>query len=257
LIETRYSFNASRVGSDVSLHQILKVAKKWRTLIILFTLFCGLLAGLVSYLILSPVYQAKTLLMVTVASEKLQTQTAITRQVSQNSQGATVTNVSTMPVLTMNTYLGQLMSEEVMKRVVENSDLPGQSVGSLSAKIDASIVPDSNLIEVTVEDENPETAYKIANALSEQYLKLMEEFMFSSVVVISPANIPEYPVKPNKKFNIAVALLGGLIISFLLAYVLEYMDNTLKTPEDVNRELNLSVLGLIPLRTSINTRQDV
>jgi len=40
----------------------------------------------------------------------------------------------------------------------------------------------------------------------------------------------------------------------LLAFVLEYLDNTLKTPEDVTRELELPVLGVIPKATKANTK---
>jgi succinoglycan biosynthesis transport protein ExoP len=68
----------------------------------------------------------------------------------------------------------------------------------------------------------------------------------TSVVVVSAASIPTTPVKPNKTLNVAIALVLGLMIFTLLAFFLEYLDNTLKTPDDVNRELELPVLGMIP-----------
>ena len=64
--------------------------------------------------------------------------------------------------------------------------------------------------------------------------------------MVSEASVPSHPVKPNKKLNIAIAVVLGLMIFTLLAFVLEYLDNTLKTPEDINKELGLPVLGVIP-----------
>jgi hypothetical protein len=77
----------------------------------------------------------------------------------------------------------------------------------------------------------------------------------TSVMVISGANIPTSPVKPNKKLNMAIAMLLGLVVFTMMAFILEYLDNTIKTPEDISRELALPVLGIIPLATDGNTRQ--
>ena len=134
---------------------------------------------------------------------------------------------------------------------------PDQTISSLSKMVDADIVKDSNLIELKVYNNDPVKAYELANSISEQYLELMNELMFSSVVVISPANVPATPVKPNKNMNIASALVLGFILSILLAFLLEHLDNTLKTPDDVNRKLNLPVLGLIPMKTAQNTKQSM
>jgi capsular polysaccharide biosynthesis protein len=248
--------SASHSGTDIDLRKFLKVIGKWRILIIVITLLSAIATGLVSYYMIAPVYQAQTLLMVTVASEKLQTQATISTQVNQNNQGTTATNRTPMPVLTMNTYLGQLKSEVVMKRVLDSNNLPGQTIGSLSSMINASIVQDSNLIAVTVQNTDPVLAAQIANAVSKQYLKLMDELMFSSVVVISPANVPVSPIKPNKNLNIEIALLLGLLLSILLAFLLEYLDNTLKTSEDIHRVLNLPVLGLIPAKSIKTVRKN-
>ena len=240
------------VGStDIDLYYLIKVIKKWWKLIIALTLIAALASALISFYVLKPVYRASTLLMVTVASEKLQVST---QQLNRNNQD-NENPAAPMPVLTMNTYLGQLESEVVMKRVVEGTGIPGLSIGGLMSMTDASIVKDSNLITLEVENNDPVIAARIANAIAEQYLKLMDELMFSSVVVISPANVPAGPIKPNKKMNIALAFLIGLMISVLLAFLLEFLDNTLKTVDDIDQVLDLPVLAVIPIGTEQNSRQ--
>ncbi|NLN87454.1 MAG: lipopolysaccharide biosynthesis protein [Syntrophomonadaceae bacterium] len=238
------------VGStDIDLYYLIKVIKKWWKLIIALTLIAALASALISFYVLKPVYRASTLLMVTVASEKLQVST---QQLNRNNQD-NENPAAPMPVLTMNTYLGQLESEVVMKRVVEGTGIPGLSIGALMSMTDASIVKDSNLLTLEVENNDPVIAARIANAIAEQYLKLMDELMFSSVVVISPANVPAGPIKPNKKMNIMLAFLIGLMISVLLAFLLEFLDNTLKTVDDIDQVLDLPVLAVIPIGNGQNS----
>jgi len=235
--------NDYKKQTDINFRYILYITKKWNRIIIAVTVLLPLLAAIYSFLIATPIYQAKTLMMVTVASDKLQTTNPINRIDPNTGQ------VAAMPVLTMNTYLGQLKSEFIMDQIISTLNLATSS-GSLAKKIEATIVTDSNLIEVKVYDPDPTTAAAIANTLTDVYLNQMEKFMFSSVVVLSPANIPHSPVKPNKMLNIEVAFLIGIFLSVILAVVLEYIDNTLKTADDVERVLNLPVLGIIPAKSA-------
>ncbi|MGI6066835.1 MAG: GNVR domain-containing protein, partial [Bacillota bacterium] len=64
--------------------------------------------------------------------------------------------------------------------------------------------------------------------------------------LVSPAFYPSSPVKPNKSLNVAVAALAGLLLSVLLAFVLEFFDDTVKTPEDLKKIWDLPVMATIP-----------
>jgi succinoglycan biosynthesis transport protein ExoP len=66
------------------------------------------------------------------------------------------------------------------------------------------------------------------------------------VTLASPATVPQRPVKPNKRLNLALALLLGLVVSAALSFLLDQLDNTVKTPEDVQRLTGLPTLGAIP-----------
>lgn len=56
-----------------------------------------------------------------------------------------------------------------------------------------------------------------------------------------------YKFKPSLSRNLALGLLAGLMLGVLLALAFEYLDDTLKSPEDVEKQLGMSVLGVIPL----------
>ena len=167
----------------MDLRSLLLIFRKRLLFIIFVPLLCGLLAALVSKFLLTPVYEAKSLLMVTVAGKL--PQATLNTQIRPGTDAGAVP----MPVLTMNTYLEHLRSEDVMNRVLININIPELTPGKLNRMINARIVKDSNLIEVKVQNSDPILAAQIANAVSHQYMQLMEELQFSSIMVLSSANI--------------------------------------------------------------------
>jgi tyrosine-protein kinase len=66
-----------------------------------------------------------------------------------------------------------------------------------------------------------------------------------TIVQIEAAVKPNFPVRPKPLSNALLAAMVGLMIAGGIAFVVEYLDDTLKTPEDVQRLLNLSVIGFI------------
>jgi len=88
-------------------------------------------------------------------------------------------------------------------------------------------------------------------ALFESLLKrakeatITEGLNITNIVVVDPARVPETPVKPKKVQNILLALIVGLTLGIGLAFFLEYLDNTIKTPDEVERYLKIPLLGVV------------
>lgn len=86
----------------------------------------------------------------------------------------------------------------------------------------------------------------------ELLLKKLQEASLSSGINISNAQIvdsaviPKSPIKPKKGRNMLFAMMAGLFGGIFLAFFVEYIDNTIKTTEDVDRILKLPFLGLVP-----------
>ncbi len=286
----------------IDLRVYLQLLKKRRVLIALVTLFSVLASVILSFFVLRPVYEAKTILLVTQAADKLQVSS------QKDSLDNIVNDMTRIPVLTMNTYVNQVKSDELMMRVIERMDLESRGVTprGLAAQVKASAAKDSYLLELTVTNNDRQLAMDIANTLSQEFIQsiternqevmdrsvaFLQEQMAqvrkeldaaatqserdrlqgiltllsegitrtqiarsfdlgsTSLVVVSPA-IAAVQVKPNKQLNIAVAFLLGLMASVALAFVLEFLDNTIKNPEDVSRYLDLPVMGMIPAADS-------
>jgi uncharacterized protein involved in exopolysaccharide biosynthesis len=82
-----------------------------------------------------------------------------------------------------------------------------------------------------------------------QEARINEAMELGDIRVIDEARIPKDPIKPNKKLNLAIGGILGLMLGVMLTFFLEYMDNTIKTTEDVERTLDLPILGVIPIDT--------
>ncbi|MCG2720580.1 MAG: polysaccharide biosynthesis tyrosine autokinase [Thermodesulfovibrionales bacterium] len=71
----------------------------------------------------------------------------------------------------------------------------------------------------------------------------------SNIQVLDKAEAPRKPSKPNKTMNIMLAIVVGLFGGVGLAFFSEYLDNTIKTPEDIEKRIAVPFLGLVPCLT--------
>ena len=67
----------------------------------------------------------------------------------------------------------------------------------------------------------------------------------TNVMVVDPARVPDKPVKPRITLNILLAIISGLTLGLGLAFFFEYLDNTVKSPEEVERYLSIPLLGVV------------
>jgi len=287
-----------RDEQEIDLRVYIQILKKRRAFIGAITLLAVLASAIVSFFILQPVYEARTVLLVSQAAEKLQTTS------QGNSPDSIINNLSRIPVPTMNTYIGQLKSDALMLRVIEHMGLAeyGYTPRGLNGQVKVTNDKDSYLLDIAVNNKDPQLARDIANTLSQEFIASIternQEVMNRSVVfleeqmeavrqelagaesqaererlqgtlnllsegitrtqiarsfdlgstslaVVSPA-MSAVRVKPDAKMNIAIAFLLGLMASVALALLLEFLDNTIKTTDDIARHLELPVMGMIP-----------
>ena len=87
-----------------------------------------------------------------------------------------------------------------------------------------------------------------------QEARINEAMELGDIRVIDEARIPKDPIKPNKKLNLAIGGILGLMMGVMLVFFMEYMDNTIKTTDDIERYLGLPVLGLIP-KVTLKTKR--
>ncbi|MCL5934897.1 MAG: Wzz/FepE/Etk N-terminal domain-containing protein [Firmicutes bacterium] len=86
----------------------------------------------------------------------------------------------------------------------------------------------------------------LADKVTETQIAKSIDLGETSIVVVSPAMVPSSPIKPNKQLNIAVAFVLGLMMAVFIVFILEHLDNTIKSPQDVADKLHVPLLGSIP-----------
>ncbi|RKY70580.1 MAG: hypothetical protein DRQ24_09020, partial [Candidatus Latescibacterota bacterium] len=74
---------------------------------------------------------------------------------------------------------------------------------------------------------------------------ITENLPVSNISIVDPASVPNVPFKPRRGRNILLAMVVGLTLGIGLAFFLEYLDDTIKTPEEVERYLKIPFLGYV------------
>jgi capsular polysaccharide biosynthesis protein len=138
---------------------------------------------------------------------------------------------------------------------VRNPSLAEKVVEQLLGRARSSVEEDKYIINLSVDDPDPQTAQAIASAWGQLFVedyaaKNADLDRRDRLDVLTPD--PAWPAAPSglKTWQLAlVGLLGGVLLGLLAALALEFLDDTLKTTEDVERFVGLPTLGAIPART--------
>lgn len=103
-------------------------------------------------------------------------------------------------------------------------------------------------LEFTIFQRNLDTHQKLYDTLLAKVREtdLSEKIETSGIRITEPAVIPAAPIRPRKSVNLALGLVLGVVAGLGLAFLREYMDQTIRTDEDVSRHLGLPVLSVIP-----------
>ena len=216
----------------IDLREYFRIIQKRFWIILLITLVSATISGTISFFVLQPVYQTKTTLIVdTNNNEETQIVTGDQFNVSQK-----------LAV----TYGEIIKSRTVLEPVIKKLRLD-ETYEELVGKITVSPVKDTQIISISVQDSNPIKARNIANQIPIVFTKEAKRITNANgVEVIDEAIKPVNPIKPNKMMNIAIAILLGMVIGLFIIFILEYMDNKIKHPQDIEKYLGLPVLGVIP-----------
>lgn len=151
---------------EIDLRQYIDVVLKWKWMIILLTIGCILTSFVLSAFVMTPIYETKTVLMVT--------QPANVERVYREDTGSlesTVDSMSRLPELTLNMFSSQFKNAEILGNVIKKLNLEDQgfTVGRLEAEITVTPNIDNNVLEITVQDKDPSLAKQIANSLVDEF----------------------------------------------------------------------------------------
>lgn len=146
----------------------------------------------------------------------------------------------------VGTYGELIKSKKVSRRVIEDLKLD-MTHEELRDKVEVNLVRDTEIIEIVVKDNDPVRTMNIATATADAFMDVIKSAMqIQNVQVIDQAEIPEFPIAPRIKFNTVIGLLSGFLLSITWIVLVELTDNTVKSVEELERLLEIPVIGVIP-----------
>lgn len=216
----------------IDLREYFGIIKKRFWIIALLAIVSALVSAVISFFMLNPVYQAKSTLIVNTDKQE-ETQTITGDQINVTQKLAV-------------TYGEIIKSRVVLDEVIKNLNLK-TTYEALAGQITVSPVKDTQIISISVQDTNPKKARDIANQIPSVFTKEAKRITKANdVQVIDKAILPKNPIKPNKVMNVLIAFVLGAMIGLFIVFLLEYLDNKIKTTQDIEKHLGLSVIGVIP-----------
>lgn len=212
------------------LRPYLRIARKWWWLVIVGTLVAAGTGFAVSTM-LTPVYRASTSLLVKVDSA----------------------NFFAIEQLAA-TYKELLTKRPV---IVATARALGLAPAQIEEQVQVRLIPETWLIELTAEADDPRLAMEIANGMVTSFMQISRawgDVRGRDLVVVEPAAQPLKPASPNRILNTLIAAIVGFLLATGAASIIEYLDDRLETVEDVRQSLSLPTLAFIPYPNSRRRR---
>lgn len=200
------------------------LAKRWWWLAVLGIVLCGGSTYVVSKLTHS-VYQASALLIVDF-------------QTSSSSYDSISAGTRAVP-----TYAQLVTSPTVLQPVLALH--PGMTLTQLQGMIAVTPKPNTQLIQVDVENGNPRLAMNLANEISDQFVQYVNPQLTATVIPVY-ATMPQAPVRPRPLQNAAIGVLVGLGLALALIFLFDWIDDRPDNQEEVQDVLGMEALAVIP-----------
>ncbi len=207
---------------------------------ILIILLAGaLVAGLAfvgTRLFITPKYQSKTSIYVMNRNEES----------TVNASDYVASNYMTQD------YTELITSWPVMEQVIADLDLNDSfSVERLIGMISVENKENTRIIEITITDTSAVRAMDIANAVRiASAVRIKEVMGIENVNVVSEARLNPNPVSPNVFKNMVIGGLLGVVIAVAIIVIRHITDDTIKSPDDIEKFIGISTLASIPLTDS-------
>ena len=215
---------------EIDLVELLGVILHNLWIIIVSGVIVAAVALLVSYFIITPKYESVTKIYV------ISKTNADTMTYSDLQAGSTLTK----------DYKELVKSRPVLEEVLAETGIDVE-LKELEEQITVEVPQDTRIVSITVEDKDPYEARIIADSVRIAASKHIREVMDTEAVnVVEEASLPIEKSSPSILKNTAIGYAVGLFLAIAIVIINYIMDDTIKTPDDVEKFLGVSVLGSIP-----------
>lgn len=202
-------------------------------IIVLAGIAAALLAFIATKLFMTPMYTSETQMYV------------LSKQ--DGNANVTYSDLQTGTQLTKD-YMELVKTDPVLEKVISETGID-MTIDELKGHITVTTPTDTRITTIAVENEDPKKAKEIANSLrvavGEQIVAIMA---VDAVNTVAEASLPTHPSSPSTMKNTAIGGILGILIAIGVIVLIFVLDDTIKTPEDVEYYLQLNVLASLPIK---------
>jgi len=218
---------------ELDLIDLFKYFLKHMMIIIIVTAISVILGTCYILFLQKPLYKSSTTLIL-VQSDKKNSDLSLTQ-----------TEITINQKL-VSTYSEIIKSRRVLKSVIENLKLDS-TVSELSSKVSVASVENTEIIKISVSDENNKQSAKIANEIAKVFSdEVAKIYKMDNISIIDKAEIESTPYNIQIVKQEVIYFIVGFVLSCGILFVIFYFDTKIKTPEQIEEKLGLVVLGNIP-----------
>ncbi|WP_338432733.1 Wzz/FepE/Etk N-terminal domain-containing protein [Clostridium tyrobutyricum] len=215
----------------LDLKDFFYIIKKRLKLIVLITLGFAVITGLVSVFLIKPTYEASSSIIVGKPTNNIKT---------DNNDVMMYQNL-------VKTY-AQIAQSDSVARATLNKLNENITLDDFQKMVSVTPEQGTQILTIKADSKDPNEAAKVVDTMASSFISESKKVFPTGgdIQIMDRAQIPNKPVKPKKTLNVAIAFFLGLIVSVGISFLLEYQDNTIKTEDDIDRYLELPVIGVIP-----------
>jgi capsular polysaccharide biosynthesis protein len=159
------------------------------------------------------------------------------------------------------TYADMINSPVIAEKAVQTGNIP-RTAEQVVGETKATVLPGTNLLLVTATDRDPVVAAKVATGVSRAFQDEIKSFSPTATPTVGtipsepaylfqPAGVPSRPIPTGLGRKVTLGAVFGLVLAILLILTLDYLDVTIKSADELERRLDLPVLGVVPMRRNV------
>lgn len=220
---------------EIDLKNVIHMFLERKIAILIILLVCIALGYVYTTYFVNPMYTATSTAILTSNTETEEGQTAVTQsEVTLNNS-------------LLSTYRGIATSDSVVSTVISNLGL-NISAEALKSQITVASATNTQIIQISVENDDPSLAAKIANEIRKVFTdRVAELYDMQNIKPLDDAKVPTVPSNINHVKDILLFLAGGIVLSVIYVVLANLLDNTVKSSSDIEKAIGINVIAEIPI----------
>ena len=227
---------------ELDLKELIQIFWEKRIQILLITAIFIVLGIIYTVGFVNPKYQSKTSLLLATNSS------------SQSNANGITTNDLTLNSKLVSTYSDMVSGNKIIREVIKNLGMNLQE-DDVKKSISVKARDNADMIDIIVKNDDPVVAQKIANETAKVFIENVKQYYkIENLYIYDEAEVENEPYNINHKKDVLIFAVIGIVIAFGYVLILNMLDTTIKSAQDIEKISGVTVLASIPIYDLAETK---